>query len=671
MSDIRVALADFSYFNQFTQNTSFTPLNIGYLAAYLQKIFGPTVDIRLYRLPNKFQSDMLDFKPNIVGFSLYAWNADLVRVAVDYTRKNLGNECVIVLGGPSIDLDPSEQLKIFNKYPSVDALACGEGELALADIVRNVLATGRAVGTSPMDGIIYHKKGEIVAGNPRNYLSDLTDLPSPYLTGLLDSFLDGPYRPTLQTSRGCPYTCKYCSSGKYSLKLRSFPLEQIIQEIDLICDRYADRPLASMFIVDENFGRFEQDAYISEYIAKKNAESGYPRSLYYYTDKRFSETTKKVLLATGKLNSIGLTLALQSENEDTLTAVGRRNVSESVIQTAVDWASENNIQITTELIFGLPLETKSSFAQQLQKAVDRGFDFVLCHNLFLLPGMELNREEMRQKYGMQTKHRIVGPNYGEYFGKFVVESEEVVVENSTFNFDDYMIIRWLNFFFYTVYSLGFFKSYFNGLKDMGLSLVSVFERLHTLTTATADSACKAFFTGMEEDFRQELHSSREELELHMRKVFTDNRFNVAAPSRLAIYWGAKLIYMSDWAGEAIEKLVSEMAHQSCESYNPTIAQELLELSRRERINIRNPRLPDPLEVSYDYISWAAGKFKQSLDQFKLGHKATIEFSTDYQTSKMVDAFREANSQLTDWDFYYNVIDSITPRNRQLYKLKVV
>ena len=43
------------------------------------------------------------------------------------------------------------------------------------------------------------------------HTEDLNDIPSPYLNGLLDPFLDQPYIPLLETNRSCPYRCTFCA----------------------------------------------------------------------------------------------------------------------------------------------------------------------------------------------------------------------------------------------------------------------------------------------------------------------------------------------------------------------------------------------------------------------------------------------------------------------------
>ena len=51
---------------------------------------------------------------------------------------------------------------------------------------------------------------QLVQGKPTGLSMDLSKIGSPYLTGLLDDFMNTDYQPLIQTSRFCPYLCILC-----------------------------------------------------------------------------------------------------------------------------------------------------------------------------------------------------------------------------------------------------------------------------------------------------------------------------------------------------------------------------------------------------------------------------------------------------------------------------
>ena len=104
----------------------------------------------------------------------------------------------------------------------------------------------------------------------------------------------------------------------------------------------------------------------------------------------------------------------------------------------------------------------------MDKCLWQGFDEISCTHLLLFDGIEMNRPEFRKKYDLKTKYRILQNRY-QFFksvhsGKpketFVAEYEEVVVSSNSFTYEDFLEARYLNFMFYTVFSLNFYKWFF-------------------------------------------------------------------------------------------------------------------------------------------------------------------------------------------------------------------
>ena len=60
---------------------------------------------------------------------------------------------------------------------------------------------------------------------PQERIDDLASMPSPYLDGLFDELIkDCEYNleGTIETTRGCPYSCTYCEIGtSYYQKIRT------------------------------------------------------------------------------------------------------------------------------------------------------------------------------------------------------------------------------------------------------------------------------------------------------------------------------------------------------------------------------------------------------------------------------------------------------------------
>ena len=77
-----------------------------------------------------------------------------------------------------------------------------------------------------------------------------------------------------------------------------------------------------------------------------------------------------------------------------------------------------------------------------------------------MDGIELNRPEKREEFGIKTMFRNLGVEYGKHDGNFFCEHEEVVVETNTLSYQDFLDVRGLNFLFYAVFAFNYQKWFF-------------------------------------------------------------------------------------------------------------------------------------------------------------------------------------------------------------------
>ncbi len=269
--------------------------------------------------------------------------------------------------------------------------------------------------------------------------------------------------------------CSFCVSGKSRGKLRVFPMEQVNAEIEFIAKRFADRPDHILYIVDENFGILGRDVDVAKSI-RRAMDYGYPKRVFYYNDKRFTQTSRDVQEVLGNACHHGVCLSLQSENPETLKAIRRRNLTDDDVRSAIAWAHGLGLMVSTELIFGLPCETRASFLALLDKCARLGFDKVQCYNLIVFDGIEMNRQAYRDEHKLVTKRRPINAHSLVLDGEACAETEEVVVQSSSISFDDYRLIRAMNVMFHAVFVLGVHREFFRGLVDSGQSLTAFFEK---------------------------------------------------------------------------------------------------------------------------------------------------------------------------------------------------
>ncbi|MDB9710463.1 radical SAM protein [Candidatus Pelagibacter ubique] len=668
---LNIMFGDFGYFNRHTKFSRYTPLGVGYIAQYAKQKFGKDVDVAIYKEIDKFFEKMKERAPDVVGLTLFYWNNDLNKYVIKCLREMFGDKVTIVMGGPSIDSDKKQQTMFLNKaFPDVDAIVINEGEIAFSNIVEKILSNRNTVYDEPIDGLSFLSNGELVSGKPIGTSTDISVLESPYLSGIMDDFMHSDYQPLVQTSRFCPYTCAFCVSGKNRGKLRGFPIEQVTEELHYISKKYADRPHHTLYLADENFGILKRDVEIAKVIKECNEKYSYPQGVFFYNDKRFTETSRNVIEVLGKMTKTGLTLSLQTENPETLKAINRKNVSDDEIDDALNWASELNIPTTTELIFGLPFETKKSFIDLLDRSTKRGFDSIMCHVLFIMDGIELNRPDVREKFTINTKFRPLAAGYMSHNGTFIAEHEEVVVSSKTFSYEDFISVRCLNFMFFSVFDLGFQKWFFQHIKNSSdVTLSSIFDKF---MNPDRNQKWPKEYLKFVDDFRKavegELFDTREEMVAALKKIYEENGNDVGETTRINIDYGARLIYKEQkWMGEVLAQHLKDIGGDNITQEDIDLGKSLVELGSLERIDFKKIDKTEELVLSHDILEWKRNKFKKPIDHYKVDQRP-IKFKMDERRTKQINCLLENSSNQINSDFYTVALDMVQPRSNLLYIL---
>jgi radical SAM superfamily enzyme YgiQ (UPF0313 family) len=658
----RIYLADLSYFNRYSSSTISIPLNIGYVCVYLVKLYGREIEVSLFKDPRTLISVCRMNPPDVLGLSCYFWNMHLDTLVAKRV-KQINPRCITVIGGPHVDTDQEEQLDLYRSFNGcLDFLVQNEGELGFSKIIERLLSgDGDELFSKEIDGCTFFSEGDRpICGKDIGLSINLTELSSPFLSGILDGFLKQDFLPIIQTSRMCPYSCSYCCSGKLKGKIRQFPLGVVKEEIAYIAKRYKDAPHRFLYLSDENFGINEQDAVIAEYLVQARDKFGYPQQITCYFDKKLSPTVKSATLLLAKMNSGGFQLAFQSFNDDALKAVKRKNMSDEEIKVAVEWAHSKGIKTFSELIFGFPYETKESFLKALEFCMQSGIDTIAAHNLFLLKGIELNRQPERRRFGLQTKFRPArATDYDIIDNEFVCESEEVVVSSDYFSFHDFMDIRKISLIFYVVNANEYFKKVFSYLISLGKKVIPLFDVImNPAENGSRVGEYLRFVNDFIKDAGSELFDSHEDIHNKLKTQFLNHGNEVAAPARLNVSYSARLIYNEKWFAKVLLSLAKDLELHSREF---RIFRDLSAISENEWIDIRRPERGKQVVVAKDTLEYLGVKIpKPEASEYRLKMTPSMQ---------QVEKIKKYNEQFASSDdsYFFNIIDVIQPRSQLRYE----
>ena len=442
---LKIFLADLTH-DTVGLATEVFPLNIGFVAAFCHKHHCDAVDLTLFKYIDQLETAITTSPPDILALSNYPWchNVGLEMFRILAERKP---EAIRVMGGPNFPHGAEDQEAFLAERPEIDAYVYLDGEVPFSNIVDLVLKTGdltkvrRALKTTPVPGCAQlSAEGAILVPPVPIRLKDLDEIPSPYLTGLLDKFFDGRLAPLMATNRGCPFQCTFCADGTQKVsKVNQFSAGRVAAEFRYIGQRVPNNT-KSLFFADLNFGMYKRDAEICMELAKLQEEFGYPMHIDITTGKNSKRRIISVIQQLG--STVPLCLSVQSLDPGVQKNIKRDNIQIDEMLGLQPYIKDAGLSTVSELISCLPGETFESNLKGLCDLLDAGVDSVACHTLILVNGSEIATRESRKKWNLKTKFRIMPMDFTRLRnGRVAVEPEEVVIATDTMSFEDYIRVR--------------------------------------------------------------------------------------------------------------------------------------------------------------------------------------------------------------------------------------
>ena len=625
MSDpvMRVYLSDLANHLVEMDNKS-VPIGVGFIGAYCRKRFAGKVDVRVFRTYDAFREAVLEDPPEIAGFGSYDWNFNLTLNAAKFVKKN-NPDCYIVMGGANAEINPNDNGVFLSHHPQIDSVVYGDGEYPFADLIdklfehRHRAGLVEAIKKIPIDGVRSLVDGKIVMGCPTNIVRDLDDIPSPYLTGLFDDLLQNPdLMPIMQNVRGCPYLCKFCVSGSQSGKVRHFSYDRLVAEIDYLRENAKHSFLR---LSDDNFGIIEHDVELGAYIRKSYDEYGYPVGLKAYSAKRLSERTRRLALILKPL--MLMCISLQTTTPEVLKKTKRTSATETEAFENLAYARKNGIATATELIFGLPGETLNSMKDVINTTMAMRFDSIGMNVLWLLPGSELYRPELREEHGYRGKFMFAenAITIAEEFTS--IEFDEIAVESKYYSHEDWKRFLAYEFLLKMSYYYGYAREMLIHALNGGIPTTDIFDELldNPETYSTVTEITARFI----EKYTGGMYDSIEELSLYVEKSITEadgDRETIVSLCKQRMLYSFIIEAFFDDEDSAFlgdfHRAIVKLYHGKERDSFVRIAEELFSLSKKMIVNPSKPFVSQiAVESCYDVPSWIRDGYEKPLWDYGL------------------------------------------------------
>jgi radical SAM superfamily enzyme YgiQ (UPF0313 family) len=344
-----------------------TAIGLRYLYANLKELQPQTclLEFVIKDSSTEIAEKILQQSPQIIGFSVYIWNALEVQKVIHLIKK-VAPEIVIILGGPEVSYLPHRV-----NFDQADYIIPGEGEWAFYQLCKTLLAAER-----PTERIYQIPLG------------DLNGLASPY-PFYTDHDLQ--HRITyVEASRGCPFTCQFCLSS-LDQKVRKFETQDFLNQLENLWQRgarnfkFIDRTFNLSPIVTHQILDFFLAKPIPYFVHFEMIPDHFPQHL---KDKLrlFAPTT------------LQLEIGIQTLSPEISERIKRKLKPEIVKENMLFLAQNTHAHLHLDLIVGLPGEDLSSFGKNLNDLVNWTDSEVQIGILKKLSGTDLVLHE--QSFGM-------------------------------------------------------------------------------------------------------------------------------------------------------------------------------------------------------------------------------------------------------------------------------
>ena len=299
--------------------------------------------------PDQVLGDIYRRQPDVVAFSCYIWNGEMIGELLQELHKVLP-QAELWAGGPEVSYDAPEFLK---RYPKVRGVMRAEGERSFPELASYYIEETGSLDL--ISGITYRKETGELRENPWAEPVNMDEIPFVY-----EDLKDFNHKIIYyESSRGCPFRCSYClSSIDKRVRFRSLPL--VKKELQI----FLDAQVPQVKFVDRTFNcNPKRTVELLNWIQEH--DNGVTN---FHFEIAADITTEEELAIMEKMRPglIQLEIGVQSTNPKTVESI-HRTMDLTKLKKVVDRVkSFGNIHQHLDLIAGLPYEDVDSF----QKSFD-------------------------------------------------------------------------------------------------------------------------------------------------------------------------------------------------------------------------------------------------------------------------------------------------------------
>lgn len=330
---------------------------------------------------------ILEKKPDLVGFSVFTINYQRALTLARLLKKHAPN-LPIIFGG----IHPTSVPERVIKQSAVDMVCVGEAEEALVELLDSLQ---KSKTNTNIKNIWFKNNGRVIKNPIRPLIADLDTLPFPdkdlYLN-IYRGFADDYYTIS---SRGCPFSCTYCSNsiinGLYrglGQPIRRRSPQNIVSELAWAKKKYH---LKKITFVDDVF--VQDLSWLKKFTTLYRQKVNLPYAML--THPKFINPQIARLLV--KSGCYFLLFGIQSASENIRRQILNRHETNAEIAAAADCCHRAGLKFSIDHIFSIPKEGIKEYEQALSFYNQLRPDIINAYWLQYFPKTKIIQSALQEK----------------------------------------------------------------------------------------------------------------------------------------------------------------------------------------------------------------------------------------------------------------------------------
>ena len=410
------------------------PLNLCIVASLAEKEGHEVIIIDAEAQRNSVEEvieQLKEFEPEVIGFTA---NTPFYHVAAEWSEKIKEQipSAILAIGGQHITVLKEEAM-----LPGFDLGFIGEAEDAfpafLKEYEKNKNISDWVKG---INGLIYRQKdGSLINTGQANPVYDVNEMPIPS-RHLLDMSLytlgtekRGRRRMTsIQTVRGCPFKCTFCSTKVFGRDFRRRDPKLVIDEIVECVDKYGSEHF--MFLDDTLTMHKKHFIGMCDEIIEAKENGRLPKDTSFEGSTRANVVDEEIAKRMAEAGFVRLSFGLESI-DTVVRKLMKKQVKIETYTKAYEFTDKYGIETVTSAMIGQPGDNHESIKKTLSFL--RWSKLIKRSNLSIAvpyPGTELFEWAKEEKYGIKLlepdfkkwrRYNVATMQVGELFPDDLIE----------------------------------------------------------------------------------------------------------------------------------------------------------------------------------------------------------------------------------------------------------